>query len=60
MHGQKNIKYIDNISYGLLSGCCLFPHGLIQKINNIFLVYRDDELDLCFGCIPLESWLKTE
>jgi hypothetical protein len=51
---------IDNISYGVLCGYYLFPRGLIHKMNNIFLVCRDDELDLCFDCIPLESWLKIE
>lgn len=51
---------IDSISYGVLSGYYLFPHGLIHKMNNIFLVCRDHELDLCFDCIPLESWLKTD
>jgi len=52
--------YIYNTSYGVLSGYYLFPRGLIHKMNNIFLVYRDNELDLCFERIPLESWLKTE
>jgi hypothetical protein len=51
----------DNISYGVLFGYYIFPLGLIHKIyNNIILVYRGDGLDLCFECILLESWLKTE
>ena len=52
--------YIDNISYGVLSGYYLFPRELIHKINNILLVCRDDELDLCSDCIPLAPWLEAE